>query len=119
MPKREYRGRKVDCSAWARDRLEQQIAATPSHLVPACFLGRSGAGGRGCLFVGDSMKDDPIRDLLAWLCIFATVLVFTVGVAAGNCFTSDWWKREAVRTGHAEYVVGEGGESVWQWKELK
>ncbi len=28
------------------------------------------------------------------------------------------WERVAVKSGHAEYVVDEGGYSVWQWKEI-
>lgn len=53
----------------------------------------------------------------AMIFVLILTIVTTIGVTCG--ITSGVWKREAVREGHAEYVVDKNGDAEWQWKSLK
>lgn len=46
------------------------------------------------------------------------MLLLIIAFVFGAGFKEDYWKREAVKQGHAEYVTNEQGEAIWQWKEV-
>lgn len=56
------------------------------------------------------MKIFSVGDMLA-----IALLVFIVGAIGGVCVSDVAAKDEAVKSGHAEYVL-HGSEAVWQWK---
>jgi len=49
--------------------------------------------------------------------LFGVALGLVLGYCAGEGFEKRGWRKEAVASGHAEWVVDDEGSPVWQWKE--
>jgi hypothetical protein len=67
---------------------------------------------------GDEMKGNPTEmDLLVTAC----VICWAIGMACGSFISfhvaETYFERAAIKSGQAEYVVGERGEAVWRMKE--
>lgn len=50
--------------------------------------------------------------------VFSLIASFAAGICFDGNFSDNYWRAEAVRTGHAEYVL-RGDRAVWQWREIK
>jgi hypothetical protein len=42
-----------------------------------------------------------------------------VGLIAGELHTSNFYRKEAVERGYAEWVVDSSGETKWKWREAQ
>ncbi len=62
------------------------------------------------------MKDN---DFLWPVLMLPLSLGFVIGMLIGAMSTSNSWKTSAVKTGHAQWVANERGESEFKWKECK
>lgn len=49
--------------------------------------------------------------------VFVTAIVFAILFGGYDLGVSSM-ERDAVERGHAEYVIGEDGKHVWQWKPI-
>ncbi len=53
--------------------------------------------------------------------IFGAIVLATgllLGVCLGTHLDDSAWRKDAVETGHAEYVL-DGDKAVWRWKDVK
>lgn len=62
-----------------------------------------------------------MRDLdFPWSILIGSLFLgFVTGMLFGAISTSNSWKTSAVKTGHAQWVANERGESEFKWKECK
>ena len=51
--------------------------------------------------------------------VFMFFVFFIVGCCTGVSFTKKSYRTEAVKLGHATWVVDEAGNTTFQWKETK
>lgn len=63
---------------------------------------------------GEAVKQDDVMPY--FLCI---ILGIIIGGSDGGCSGVSQMKQEAVREGHAEWVVDCAGKNQFKWKECK